>query len=786
MIHRANWIWSSTEEQGKDLYHVFRRSFTVDGNAPVMLQISADSTYAVCINGVRVPVTQFSDFPHSRTYCGADISALVKSGENTVTVEVHYWGESFSTYLAGRPYLKAVIFSGENILAATDGSWKTVPSPAYRAGLECKVTSQLGFAFEYNADTELPPESEWKNAAVYTDESFWHELAERPIPQLLELPMPKVELRHYGLLFRANNDAKTFAEACTTDYLRPLFSDLIFDAFPPCRSKDHYYRSALELTPEGADEVVFKPLPAGDPANGYYLIADLGAETVGWPVIKLNAPAGTVIDIAHGEHLEDGRCRAELGGRHFTDRYICREGVNEFIGVHRRIGARYVELHITGFGAGQVSVQYAGVVPLEVPLGKQAAFETEDSLMARINKVSVDTLKLCMHEHYEDCPWREQALYAYDSRNQIHYGYYVWGNYDFVAASLELLAKSYRGDGYLTLTAPGAYGRTIPAFTFVWISELREHWMFSGSGYLFEKHMHLVDEILDKALARRDAASGLYYSLDSKSNQGVWNFYEWRGDLYQVDTFPQCPYNVYLCEALRSAAAMHSLKGHRERAGMLEEKAAEIGRLVEEKFYDRGMGAYRTADNGKENDFYELVQMIMLYNRLVPAEKVPGVIDAVYAQKFWKLTYSSLYYMVNAMMAAGPEARAYLDNYLMAEFSAPVLAGATSLWETEFGCHDFGEAGSLCHAWSSVMPYYCGSYLLGVKPLEPGFRTFELKIYPGHLTHASGSVPTPHGEIKVSWRLNADRQLEIRVEAPAGLTMVSGEYEEFPVKTISS
>lgn len=38
-----------------------------------------------------------------------------------------------------------------------------------------------------------------------------------------------------------------------------------------------------------------------------------------------------------------------------------------------------------------------------------------------------------MHEHYEDYPWREQALYAFDSRNQALYGYYAFGNYDFAA-----------------------------------------------------------------------------------------------------------------------------------------------------------------------------------------------------------------------------------------------------------------------------------------------------------------------------------------------------------------
>lgn len=781
MIEQAEWIWGSPEDSGKDRYYLFRKTFNADGISPVVLQISADTTYSVYVNGARIPITQFSDYPYDKTYSAADITSMLQHGENTILVSVHFLGESFLTSRPGKPCLKAVVFSEGKILAATGADWLALPDPNYRSGLECKISPQLGYTFEHDARPKPPPTSAWHNACVYPDQSLWSPLKERPVSELSEFPSPVVELCQHGLLRRTTPDA-TAAVACAHDYLRPLPPEELFEAMPPCRAGDAYSRTALQLQPDGSAEVLFRELPSGSLADGCYLIADFGRETVGWPVIVVTAPAGTVIDIAHGEHLNDGRCGAAPGGRNFADRYICREGRNEFIYTHRRIGARYLELHITNFGAGRIAVQYAGIVPLELPLGKQAAFDTEDGLLAQINRVSVDTLKLCMHEHYEDCPWREQGLYAYDSRNQIHYGYYVWGNYDFAAASLDLLGGSYRGDGYLRLTAPGDHKLSIPSFTFVWISELREHWLFSGSGRLFAKHMKLVDEILDKALARR--SDGFHVST-TPEHSGVWNFYEWRGNLSTVDDFPQSPYTIYLLEALRSAAYMHRLSGNHDRANVLEGHAAEIGRACEEMFFDPASGAYRTTLT-EDATRYELIQMLMLYNRLVPDGKIPKLLEAVFSGKLCKLTYSSLFYMINAMMEAGPEARVHMDRFLMSEFSVPVLSGATSLWETEFAGRDFGNAGSLCHAWSSAMPYYSGAFLLGVRPLEPGFRKFELKIYPGHLTHASGSVPTPHGEIKVSWRLDRDNRLDIRVQAPEGLEMTVSEYGEFPVGTVRS
>jgi alpha-L-rhamnosidase len=145
--------------------------------------------------------------------------------------------------------------------------------------------------------------------------------------------------------------------------------------------------------------------------TGRFLVIDLGREEVGWLTFTLDAPAGTILDVAHGEHLDDGRVRAAIGNRNFADRYICCDGAQEFTLPFRRLGARYIEVHLSNYGR-PIRLNYVGLRPAVLPVKFAGAFTCSDSLAESVFAIGVRTLHLCMHEHYEDCPWREQALYA--------------------------------------------------------------------------------------------------------------------------------------------------------------------------------------------------------------------------------------------------------------------------------------------------------------------------------------------------------------------------------------
>jgi hypothetical protein len=120
------------------------------------------------------------------------------------------------------------------------------------------------------------------------------------------------------------------------------------------------------------------------------------------------------------------------------------------------------------------------------------------------------------------------------------------------------------------------------------------------------------------------------------------------------------------------------------------------------------------------------------------------------------------------------------------DFYRPMIeAGTTALWES------FEPTASLCHAFSASPVYHMSSNVLGVIPLTPGFKKFQLWIQPCDLQYAEGIVATVQGDIEIKWcREDTDLALDITVpegtmahiKEPLGYSLSVGKEELSPGK----
>lgn len=129
------------------------------------------------------------------------------------------------------------------------------------------------------------------------------------------------------------------------------------------------------------------------------------------------------------------------------------------------------------------------------------------------------------------------------------------------------------------------------------------------------------------------------------------------------------------------------------------------------------------------------------------------------------------YFVLDALAEAGMYDQAL--ETMRKRWGDMIAQGATSTWEVwelrEFAPRP-GELHrrSLCHAYGANPTYILSSRVLGVRPIEAGFSKFELAPHPGDLKWANGTMPTPLGDIRVSWKRNPKEGFTLSMDAPAG------------------
>ena len=241
------------------------------------------------------------------------------------------------------------------------------------------------------------------------------------------------------------------------------------------------------------------------------------------------------------------------------------------------------------------------------------------------------------------------------------------------------------------------------------------------------------------------------------------------------------PYNLYLREALRGYAWMLAQSGQTAKARKVEAQVTALGEAIVRGFWDAEHGALATfLERGTRRHFCDMVQAQAFSEGLLDRQQSAQALDGMTARRFYPMTFYTQLYQTLGLRDAGPAARQFTADTIVRNWMPMLLHDATSFWETDLGAADFSDAGSLCHAWSALPVYYYGAWVLGVRPLEPGFRRFAISPYPDRFLNAEGDIPTPAGPIHIAWR-RTDRGLAVEATGPAELEPVLQPFPEAPI-----
>ncbi|KAI3400644.1 hypothetical protein diail_2356 [Diaporthe ilicicola] len=355
------------------------------------------------------------------------------------------------------------------------------------------------------------------------------------------------------------------------------------------------------------------------------------------------------------------------------------------------------------------------------------------------------------------------------------------------------LADHQRADGWIPPASINNY--TLPLFDYPlwWVACSADLVMYTAdTGYLDEYYPNLV-KVLDVYYPNCTNADGLLEKgLGNSAGYGDYAFLPRTG----VITY----YNALYVLALKQAAGLADFYGQPGDAERWRQRAEAVGPALMRENWDGSVGAFfdgGACPGDNSTDPAKCPVHAQDGNSLAILAGVAG----------WEAGHSITSYLSRAL--ARPYGNAFYDSSALSpadnfdqrvyafisyfEMAARFERGDASSAFEEMGrlygwmaSHDpfstfwegIGPGGSpyeegftsMAHGWSTGVVPLLTNYALGLRPLEPGFKSFlfgPASSWEG-MDWARGAVPTPWGPLWAQWTRKVSSPLNMIVDAPAG------------------
>ncbi|TCM97059.1 alpha-L-rhamnosidase-like protein [Paenibacillus sp. BK033] len=770
----AKWIWAepshnSGPANGSMETVLFRRSFGIPANESVKLKllVSADSRFRLYVNGQPVAYGPCKGDLNVHYYDEVDVTPHLRPGTNVLAAQVvHYSGDKGPASVWRK---ERGVFLLEGSLQGLDGrvierldtgceGWRCYPVPGESAKLAPETATLFIGGGEIVDGAGWPRgwrdsafAEGWPAASVVADThdkmygglSSWL-LTPRPIPFMKE------EIREFASIVRGHCGERIWLDE--------------------------------PMGPGGKLGI--------EVAAGSRLVLELhaGELVAGFPQLAVSGGAGAAASILYSECYEyeplpNGQrnkgVRDDPDGKSlhgFEDTYRIAgygSGAGEpekYEPFHRR-AFRFVRLTVE---AAEEPVMVEGITYLRTgyPLDAKASFASSDPSLSPLWTISLNTLRNCMHETYEDTPYYEQMQYEMDSRLQALFTYYISGDDRLGRKAIYDFHSSLLPTGMLQSRYPSVNRQIIPGFALFWIMMVHDHYWYSGDLAHAARYRPTIDAVLAWFEARVEPESGLIGVMP----EAYWSFVDWTeewrrnaGAPPSGRTRPNTVYNLMAADALLKAAELNEATGRRDTGQEYRRRAAALQQAIRQHCWSEEKGLFTDSPDSPDA-LSQHAQIWAVLTDTVAGEKARQLmLRALETQGLAKVSSAMAYYLFRALAKTGMYDRTFA---LWGDWKAQVDLHLTSWVE------DPVSVRSDCHAWGALPLHEFPAELLGVQPLTPGFATISVAPRIGALQAASGAVITPYGAVKIEWSIREAR-FRLRVERPGAIpvqiTLPNGE-----------
>jgi 3',5'-cyclic AMP phosphodiesterase CpdA len=725
----AHWIsvpGASPYDYG--VYH-FRRTFDLAA-APsaFLIHVTADNRYKLYVNGELASLGPARGDLHHWRYESADIARHLKAGKNVLAAVVWNFGEfAPEAQITNQTGLLVQGDGAAERVVDTSEKWRCVRDPAYSPAPREREMSRFYYVAGPGdrVDARLFP---WGWEQPGFDDSGWLAAA------------------------AASTGAPRDAQDGSNRWM------LAPRAIPP-----------MELKPQP-----ITVLRSGSPSHEIppharvTLLYDQTFLTTGYPQLTVSGGKDAEIDLGYAESLwlpglrEKGN-RNEIEGKQFVgmrDVFIADGGQRRRFEPLWWRTWRYLQLSIETQEQALIIDDLHGIYS-GYPFERKARFDAGSAEIQMILDTGWRTARLCAHETYMDCPYYEQLQYAGDTRVQALVSLYMTGDGRLMRNAIELLDSSRSAEGATYSRAPSRLQQYIPPFSLWWIGMLHDYWMYQDDPAFVARMLPGVRAVLSFFAVRQNANGSL-------GRMPWWNFVDWANEWHDgvpptVAGGHSAPLDLQLLLAWQWAAEMEATLGSRALAEEDRNAATRLRSSVRELYWDAPRNLF--ADTPDKREYSQQANALAVLAGVTQGSEAHDLIERVAGDQ--SLVQCSIYfrhYLHSAMNKAGAGDR-YLE--MLGPWRTMLERGLTTWAETS------DPTRSDCHAWGASPNYELFRTVLGIDSAAPGFARVSIRPFLGKLTHVSGSIPHPKGEIAVTLTLD-NGKLNAGVTLPAG---VEGKFE---------
>lgn len=722
----------------------FRVTFEInEAPAQLLAHVTADSRYRLFINGQAIgrgPLKGTLDHYHIETY---DLAPHVRPGRNVLAAEVRWFGINAPMSEVHGPSPGFLVNAPTRPELATPGRW--------RARIDRSVTPDTT-PYHENAqhflnhmecvDLRLRDSNDWTTPDY--DDSSWEPAIRSGQPLNHSTTWGVADLH---TLFPRDIPALTEEPARFTRTIQ-----------------DHRVQPHLFANPPTGWTI-----PAGE---GGSLILDAGALTTAYPLLRFRHGRDREVRITYseamGSWIDDQGTRVwrkgvrdDLTGEPhgYRDTLILSGRDDTFEPFHWRT-FWFVRIDVLP-GAQPVELVDASFRRSVFPQKLMASFASSDPQSAAMWTVSWRTLQLCAHETYEDCPYFEQLNYIADTRLQALASLYLANESRMARRCIRLFRDSLNSQGLIGARVPSVHRQTIPFFCLHWIFMLEDYWTWIGhpDAAFVRSCLPVMDAILVyfRNRLRPDGFVGEVPRWNMVDRANEWLRGEPPAIIAGESTYLTCLY----IQALAIAVRLHDAVGSSLDADRWRALPDQLRTAVRQLAWDDERGLFLEGPDRSDDRISQHTQCAAIVSGAATEEQRVRIFSRLFSDAdLLPAGHMQSFYVARALEAT--------DHY--GEFHRKLLHPWREMLEhhTSTWWEYPDPTRSDCHGWSAWIAVDFLSCVLGIKPAAPGWTAIRLSPHCDALDWARGSVETPAGIIRVSWRRD-EQLLVFEAETPEGV-----------------